>query len=228
MRIVGVIPAAGYGTRLQPRDCSKEVYPIGGRPVMDYEVERMNQAPCDELRVVTRPEKRDVIDNARRHDAVVVEAYPRSLAQSFFAGLRGLANEDVVLLGFPDSIWEPEPHDGYRRVLEFFRGGDWEVALGLLPAPDMRREEPVTFDEQSGRVSQIEFKPEDPSGDATWAGAVATARVLRGLEHEEEPGRYFNSLCPQGRVGAVRLAGTFLDMGTPKGLEAVLAALAVR
>ncbi len=34
--IVGVIPAAGRATRLQPLSSSKEVQPIGGRPVMDY------------------------------------------------------------------------------------------------------------------------------------------------------------------------------------------------
>jgi glucose-1-phosphate thymidylyltransferase len=226
MRIVGVIPAAGYGTRLQPRNCSKEVYRIGGRPVMDYEIERMRQAPCSELRVVTRPEKRDVIEHAARQGAVVVEAHPPSLGQSYFAGLRDLPDEDVALLGFPDSIWEPV--DGYRIVLEFFRTGDWDVALGLLPAPDMSREEPVIFDRESGRVSRLEFKPERPSADRTWACAVAPARVLRGLEQHDEPGIYFNSLCPTGRVGAIPLPGDgmFLDMGTPKGLEHAMSALA--
>lgn len=226
MRVVGVIPAAGYGTRLQPRDCSKEVYRVGGRPVMDYEIERMKRGPCDELRVVTRPEKRDVIENARRHGAVVLEAYPRSLGQSFYTGLRDLADEDILLMGFPDSIWEPV--DGYRIMLDFRREGGWDVALGLLPAPDMRREEPVIFDQQSGRVSQLEFKPDQPSADRTWACAVAPVRTLRGLEGEDEPGRYFNRLCPDGRVGALPLPGEsmFLDMGTAKGLQHTQAAFA--
>jgi NDP-sugar pyrophosphorylase family protein len=228
MRVVGVIPAAGYGTRLQPRDCSKEVYPIGGRPVMDYEIERMREAPCDELRVVTRPEKRDVIEHARRHGAVVVEGYPRSLGQSFYTGLKELPDEDIVLMGFPDSVWEPV--DGYRQVLEFMRAGGFDVALGLLPAPDMRREEPVLYDRSSGRVSRLEFKPEHPSADRTWACAVAPVQILRGLEHEDEPGQFFNRICGERRVGALPLQGDgmFLDMGTPKGLEHALAALAAR
>jgi NDP-sugar pyrophosphorylase family protein len=224
LAVIGVIPAAGYATRLQPIECSKEVYPIGGKPVMDYVIERMRRAPCSELRVVTRPEKRDVIENARRHGAVVIEAYPKSLAESYFTGLRGLADEDTVLLDYPDSIWEPA--DGSRRVIEFLRGGNWDIALGLLRSPAPHRQEPVTL-EESGRVSRILFKPKDPPSPAwTWGCAAAPAHILRPLEHEQEPGVYFNRLCPRGRVGAVVLPGTFLDMGTPEGLREVLESLA--
>ncbi len=221
VRIVGVIPAAGYATRLQPLDGSKEVYPIDGRPVMDYLVERMRAAGCSELRVVTRPEKRDVIENAARHGAVVVEAHPQSLAESYFAGLSGLGDDDVVLLGFPDAIWEPV--DGYRRLLEF-RNGRWDVALGLLRAPDLTRHETVVFDD-SGRVRHIEFKVQRPSSDWMWGLAIASARFLRPLEREREPGIYFDRLARDGRVGALTLPGTFLDIGTPQGLEEALSAV---
>ena len=61
--IVGVIPAAGRATRLQPLSLSKEVQPISGRPVMDYLLKRLQRGGCAELRVVTRPEKLDVIEN---------------------------------------------------------------------------------------------------------------------------------------------------------------------
>jgi choline kinase len=54
---VGTIPAAGYAVRLQPPDCSKEMLEVGGRPVIDYPVQRMRAAACDELHVVTRLEK---------------------------------------------------------------------------------------------------------------------------------------------------------------------------
>jgi glucose-1-phosphate thymidylyltransferase len=213
--VVGVIPAAGYATRLQPLDVSKEVYPVGGRPVMDYLIERMWAAPADELRVVTRPDKRDVIENASRNRARVVEARPPTLARSLLEGIRGLADDDVVLLGFPDSIWDPV--DGYTRVLELFREG-WEVALGLFRAEDLRRYEPVVFDD-SGRVLRIEFKPERPSSNWIWGCAAASVATLRGLEHEEEPGVLFNSLAANGGVAGVQLAEAYIDMGTHSGLR---------
>jgi NDP-sugar pyrophosphorylase family protein len=218
---VGVIPAAGYARRLQPIDCSKEVYPVGGRPVMDFVIERMRAAPCSELRVVTRPDKRDVIEHSARRRAVVVEAEPESLAESFLAGIEGLADSDLVLLGFPDSIWEPLA--GYARLLEF-RSSGWEVALGLLGSSELTRHEPVVFD-GSGQVLGIEFKPEHPSSVWTWGLAVAPAGTLRALRGETEPGSLFDRLAGEGRVGALPLPGIFFDMGTPEGLRKAQEAL---
>jgi len=212
---VGVIPAAGYATRLQPLKLSKEVYPIGGRPVMDYLVERMRAAPCTELRVVTRPDKRDVIENAARQRATVIEATPSTLAESLLAGMDGLADDDVVLLGFPDSIWEPV--DGFARVIELL-GAGWDVGLGLFQATDLRRYEPVVFD-GSGRVLRIEFKPRHPSSSWIWGCAAAAVRTLGGLEPEQEPGLFFDSLCRERRVAGLRLSDAYIDMGTHSGLR---------
>lgn len=182
---------------------------------MDYLVERMRAAPCTEVRVVTRPDKQDVVANAARHGATVIEASPSTLAESVLTAMRGLAGDDVALLGFPDSIWEPI--DGFTRVIDLLEAG-WSVGLGLFRAKDLRRYEPVVL-EDSGRVLGIEFKPENPSSSWIWGCAAATVRALRGLEGEDEPGVYFDSLSRQGRVGGVRLSDTYVDIGTPAGLR---------
>jgi glucose-1-phosphate thymidylyltransferase len=222
VRRVGVIPAAGHAIRLQPLSLSKEVYPVRGRPVMDYIVERMRLAPCEELLVVTRPEKVDVLGNARRHGATVVEARPGSLGESLATGLRALADDDVALIGFPDSIWEPA--DGFRSVLRLLEAG-WELALGLFRAPDadLRRYEPVIHDPE-GLVDHIEFKPERPSSDWIWGCAAASARTLRRLDGREEPGPCFNELARRRAVGAVRLSECYIDIGTKEGLRRAVAA----
>jgi dTDP-glucose pyrophosphorylase len=222
MAVVGVIPAAGYATRLQPIDCSKEVYPLGGRPVIDYIVERMRRAPCDELRVVTRPDKRDVLRHAKARGARVVEGNPPSLGASLLLGIEDLADDDVVLIGFPDSIWEPA--DGYARVLELLRAG-WTVGLGLFEVGgDMRRFEPVLADDD-GRVRRIEFKPDEPSSEWLWGCAALPAGVLRGLLPGQEPGVMFDELAGRGLVGAVRLSGDYVDVGTRESLARAEAAL---
>lgn len=216
--IVGVIPAAGYATRLQPLGCSKEVYPVRGQPVMNHLIDRMRAAPCDELRVVTRPDKTDVIANAREQGARVIEARPPSLAESFLAGLEGLADDDIALLGFPDSLWEPP--DGYRRILPLLEEG-FQVALGLFEAHDLRRYEPVVVDD-AGCVRSLEFKPEHPSSRWLWGCAAATVGVLRGMEGRQEPGALFNELAHNGVVGATALSDSYLDMGTREGLREAL------
>ena len=218
MAVVGVIPAAGHATRLQPLDGSKEMLSVGGRAVIDYITERMRAAPCDQIRIVTRPEKADVVQHGAELDALVVPARPPSLGRSLLAGLAGLSDDDVVLIGFPDSIWEPV--DGYARVLPLL-GEGFDVGLGLFRVDaDMRRFEPVLTN-GGARVEAIEFKPEHPSSNWLWGCAALPAGVLRGLGDGDEPGVYFNSLCRSERVGAVRLSHSYIDIGTPAALAGV-------
>ena len=51
MAVIGVLPAAGHATRLQPLEGSKEVLEIAGRPVIDFIVERMRRGGCEQLRI---------------------------------------------------------------------------------------------------------------------------------------------------------------------------------
>jgi glucose-1-phosphate thymidylyltransferase len=223
MATIGVVPAAGYATRLQPLPYSKEVYPIGGRPIMDYLVERMRLAGSSEIRVVTRPEKLDVVENAARQGATVVEGHPDSLAESFFIGMKDVDDDDIVLLGFPDSIWEPS--DGYSRIIELLDDG-CEVALGLFQTNEPERCEVVTLREagaESGLIAGIELRPPAPTSNLIWGCAAAPASVLRGLEHEREPGEYFNRLCLKDAVAGVWLSDRYVDIGTREGLREALA-----
>ena len=217
MEIVGVIPAAGHGTRVQPLDCSKEVYPIRGRPVMDYLVDRMRVGGSTQLRVVTRPEKEDVIAHAEELDAEVVLGSPASVSESFLAGMQGLAEGDIVLIGFPDTLWEPE--DGYRPLVRAVRDG-CDVALGLfrINASELSRSDVVVF-EEDGRIVRIDVKPAEPPSEWIWGCAAARVRTLAGLGRAEWPGGYFDLLRGKGRdVRGFPLSDVWLDVGTKEAL----------
>jgi glucose-1-phosphate thymidylyltransferase len=221
---VGIIPAAGYATRLQPLRSSKEVYPIHGRPVMDYLVERMRSGGCSDLRVVTRPEKLDVVENARRHGATVTEARPGSLAESLLAGMEQLTDDDVALFGFPDSIWKPV--DGFRPLIELVEQGS-EIALGLFRTSHVERPDVVT-QSASGTVTSIDVGSNIPPPYLIWGCAVARARALRGLRDEDDPGDYFSSLCGTVPISGVILSDTYIDVGTRRGLRHALESLSPR
>ena len=217
MRIVGILPAAGFATRLQPLGTSKEVLPVGGRPVLDYVVERMRAGGCTELRLVTRAEKRDVIRHAEALGATVLIASPATTSESIAVGLKGLEPDDVVLLGWPDTLWEPV--DGYRPLVAAVEQGA-EVALGLFElSADLTRSDVVSFD-ASGRITGIHVKPAEPPSKWIWGCAAARAGALSGLEREEWPGSHFDSLCRQGiDLHGVRLSDVWLDIGTRPALE---------
>jgi glucose-1-phosphate thymidylyltransferase len=218
--IAGVVAAAGYATRLQPLSCSKEMLPINGRPVMDYVIDRMRIAGCAEVRVVTRPEKKDVIVHAEEIGATVVLAYPETPGESFAAGMAGLTPEDVVLIGWPDTLWEPE--DGYVPLVRAVERGR-EIALGLFETPDLERSDVLSFD-GAGRITGIHIKPAKPPSNWIWGCAAARKRALAGLEREEWPGSFFNALCQNGiDFYAVPLSDAWLDIGTKEALEQAIA-----
>jgi glucose-1-phosphate thymidylyltransferase len=220
MSPVGVIPAAGYAARLQPLPCSKEVYPVGGRPVMDYLVERLLAANCRELRVVTRPEKRDVVEHARAVGAVVIEGSPGTLAESVSLGLRGLERSEVVLVGLPDTIWEPI--DGFVSLLAT-RDEATEVVLGVFESDEPERSDVVALD-PSGLVRSIHVKEAQPPGNLVWGCLAARVDALAGIERNGEPGRHLAALAASGVVRAVRFPGKMIDIGTPEALERAVAA----
>lgn len=213
-RIVGVIPAAGHAARLQPLEGSKEVYPIAGRPVLDYLVERMRAVDGAELRIVTRPDKRDVIEAAKARGLEVIEAKPTSVSASIAVGLSDVGNDDLVLLGFPDSLWEPV--DGFAWLVE--RIEEAPVVLGLFESPEPERSDIVELGELD-RVDRVQVKPTNPRGTLIWGCAAARAAELSALERYEQPGLLFDALARRGNVLGVRLPGEFIDIGTPGGLR---------
>jgi NDP-sugar pyrophosphorylase family protein len=181
---------------------------------MDHLAERMRTAGVEELRVVTRPEKEDVVAHCGRLGARVVRGHPEDVAASLLLGLAGLADDDEVLFGFPDCLWEPA--DGYLPVLAALRAGA-DVALGLFRTPDLERSDVVVLD-PDGRVAGIAVKPAVPPGDHIWGIAAARAGVLCGLRAGTEPGVTFDGLARAGRVAGVALSDDWLDIGTPESL----------
>ena len=216
-RIVGVIPAAGHATRLQPLEGSKEVYPVAGRPVLDYLVERMRAVQGADVRIVTRPEKHDVIEAAKALELAVIQAEPESVSAAVAAGLRDVPDEDVVLLGFPDSLWEPV--DGFVRLIE--RIEEAPVVLGLFRSPEPERSDVVELGARE-RIGRVRVKPVRPRGTLIWGCAAARRSELAELERYDQPGFLFDALARGGNVLGVRFPGEFIDIGTPEGLRLAL------
>ena len=91
--MIGIIPAAGAGERIQPLGCSKELLPVGAREVdgaerpkavSEYLVERMIAAGAEQIAMVISAEKTDIVRYyAEREYAAeifyVVQRKPRGL-----------------------------------------------------------------------------------------------------------------------------------------------------
>lgn len=183
--IVGVIPAAGQGTRIAPLPCSKEVYPIGYQPaesgngvrpkaVSQYLLEKMCRAGIRTAYVILRDGKWDIPryfgDGAPvgMHLGYLMMGRPfgtpYTLDQAFpFVG------QAIVAFGFPDILFEGE--EAFSRLLECQAATGADVVLGLF-----RVDRPETMDmvecDIDGAVRAIHIKPAVTSLEYGWILAV--------------------------------------------------------
>ncbi len=181
---------------------------------MSFLLDRMRLAGCSRIRITTRPEKTDVVEYARREGVEVVLAHPESVSDSLLAGLAGLPNDAVALIGFPDTIWEPD--DGFVPLLAEIRAGA-DIVLGLFEVGEPERCDVVEVS-PSGEVRRISVKPERAATNLTWGILAARVASLRGLAGWDEPGRYFDALAGTGTLRSLRLGGPYDDAGTPSAL----------
>jgi glucose-1-phosphate thymidylyltransferase len=208
--IVGVIPAAGHARRLGSLPCSKEMIYVDDVPVIGHLIDRMRSAGARDIRVVTRPEKEDVILYVKRKGCKVVLGNPSTPASSVEIGVQGLNDSDRVLLGLPDTMWEPS--NGFEMLLSVL-DREHPMALGLFRTRDLQRSDVVVTDD-SGRVFSVDVKPTVTRSDFVWGCAASTRSALNGLARFDDLGYFFNDLCQVISIRGVELSDQFVDIGT--------------
>src|SRR5512146_2180929 len=128
--MIGIIPAAGAGQRIQPLGCSKELLPVGSRvidgverpkAVAEYLVERMIAAGATRICMVISADKTDIVKYFAERDYAaeifyVVQQRPMGLCDALFRAEPFTSGASQVLIGLPDTIWFPE--NAYRPALD--------------------------------------------------------------------------------------------------------------
>ena len=186
--LVGLIPAAGKGTRIQPLPCSKEVLPVGfqlvkadngemtPRPkaVSHYLIESMFHAGARKAYMVINRGKWDLpayygpgtmtgVDLA-----YVVTDYPYgapySLKQAF-----PFADHATVLFGFPDIRFTPT--GAFSRLLDKMIATGADLVMGLFRARAPSKMDMVRLNSH-GKIVGIDIKPSMTTLVYTWILAV--------------------------------------------------------
>ena len=211
--IVGVVPAAGRAGRLRGLiDGSKELVRVDGRPLIDHLLARLGVA--DELRVVVRPAKHDLIEHLEGRATVVV-GEPPTVSASLALGLAGLADDDVILVGFPDTLFGPE--DAFALLVEALRGRR-DVVLGAFTFAEPSRSDVLEL--RGDTVARVHVRPVEPGSDVVWGCLAARRGALERIDRYPEPGLLLDELARAGRIAAVRFPGELVDLGTPESLAA--------
>jgi dTDP-glucose pyrophosphorylase len=238
--MLGIIPSAGMGSRIQPLAFSKELLPVGSwhdgeverpRAVSEYLVERMARAGAKRLCFVIAPQKSDLVEyyGAEAHGAhvfYVVQPAAEGLCDALFRALPFLTDEEEeVVVGLPDTVWFPE--DGLSRL------GPEPLSFLLFPVSRPDLFDAVVTDNE-GWIEQIQVKAERPESAWVWGAFKARARTLRALEALwRDRGRrdvYVGDLvnawiaCGQ-RARGVRGGESYVDVGTLHGYREAMTLL---
>src|SRR4051812_39049764 len=185
--MLGVIPAAGAGSRIQPLAFSKELLPVGvrldggverPRAVSEYLVERLILAGADRLCVVISPGKSDILAYyGGSVDGVpicyAVQPSPAGLCDAVFRALPFARPGETMAVGLPDTVWFP------RDALSGLP--DDRLSFLLFPVKSPQLFDAVVTDD-AGAVLDIQVKTPRPTSCWVWGAFKAPVSVMAALE----------------------------------------------
>jgi glucose-1-phosphate thymidylyltransferase len=229
--MLGVIPAAGAGTRIQPLAFSKELLPVGvrldggierPRAVSEYLVERLITAGADRLCFVISPGKSEILAYyGGSVDGIpvcyAVQPSPAGLCDAVFRALPFAHPAETFAVGLPDTVWFPG--DALQAL------PDDVLSFLLFPVRQPELFDAVVTDDV-GRVLEVQVKSEQPASTWIWGAFKAPVSVLRDLqrlwEARDFADQYIGTLVNHylgrgGRAVAVRAGVSYVDVGTLHG-----------
>jgi glucose-1-phosphate thymidylyltransferase len=228
----GLLLAGGYATRLRPltETTAKPLLPVGGRPMVDWIVARIEEAgEIDEIHLVTNAVYAPDFERWADGRSIAVwndgtrtnEDRLGALGDIALAVDRGGLTGDDLLVIAADNLFE----FSLRDYVAFFRrkADGSAVAVHRLADPSLARLYGVVELDGEDRVVGFEEKPERPRSDL-----AATATYLYHRDHVPLLGRYLaegNLPDPPGRflvwlrerepLYGYRFDEAWIDIGDP-------------
>lgn len=247
-RLVGIIPAAGKGTRVTPLPGSKELFPVGfgeiemegkkrhyPKVVSQYLVDQMVTAGAEQIYMVISEGKWDILryyGSGKRFGAHIVYlmvddmiGMPYTINTAF-----PLVKDATVLFGMPDTIFRPD--DALRLLLAQHERHKADLTLGLFATDQPWRFGMVGYDDEYRLTACID-KPGRTHfnfmwGNACWGPAFSKLlndgiqAALSGESNKREIvlGDYFWKAVEAGLNVRVYPfdQGEYVDIGSPKDL----------
>ncbi|TPI36873.1 nucleotidyltransferase family protein [Mesorhizobium sp. B3-1-9] len=234
--MLGIVPAAGRGSRIQPLGFSKELLPVGSRldgqterpcAVSEYLVRRMVRNGVDRICFIIGSGKSDILEYyaAGYDDATaifVAQPSPVGLCDAIFRAAPLVTPEETVLIGLPDTIWFPE--DGFCHL------ADDQLSFLMFPVDRPDLFDAVVLD-RNGRVEQIQVKQADAATNWVWGAFKMPGRIFLQLAAlwrqrdgvDEYLGTLVNAyLAGGGEAYGVKAGTAYVDVGTFNGYRTAL------
>lgn len=214
-----VIPAAGYGTRNLPitKVLPKEMFPICGRPAIDYIVQEAIEAGIEEILIVLSRSKTMIMDyfdrsleletflntNGKSHLLPLLQqpnVHIQYVRQSYASGLgdairlaERFVNNDPFAVLLPDQFFVNEKNNALRKIIEAYN----EHETNIIGVKEVRKEDLKLYgvieglEVSDGLYNMIDIieKPQinPPSNLAVIGRYVFTPEIFSFL-HQTSPG----------------------------------------
>jgi glucose-1-phosphate thymidylyltransferase len=224
-----IILAAGYATRLYPltQSVAKPLLPVGGRPMLDYLLERIREADVDEVHVVTNHKFAGAFEEwARPRDVIVHDDGTTSeddrlgaIGDIAFVVDRADLNADDLLVVAGDNLFDYSVADfvtwwqakGDASAVVLYDVGDLEL---------VKKYSSVVVDGDD-RLTSFTEKPDDPTSTLIATAAYIYHRSHVALLHAyladgnepDQPGRFLGWLVPRAPVYGYTARGDWRDIG---------------
>ena len=245
--IVGLLPAAGIGSRLRLHGFPKELLPIGLRTtrisgelvpslVIEHSLRAFSRASIENCWVIISPTKTEIVRylvSGEEFDlrlAYLTQPQPRGLADAVDHAFPWVRDKHVSL-ALPDTVFEPvSAIDTLRQITTNTKA---DLVLGLFPTARPEQLGPVEL-APDGRVVAVLDKPLTTTLRNTWGVALWSPRFTHLLHEfmathcnsasEVVLGHAFQLAVDQGLNvrGIFFDEGMFLDVGTPEGVASIL------
>lgn len=238
--VIGIIPAAGMGSRLFPYNGGKELLPVGTqyvsingkeeeRPkiISQYVIEAMAEAGVEHIIIVTRPAKHGLMGlhlDGRQYGVRIsyIVQHPASMAHSIDLAYDWIKNATVIM-GMPDTI--ASPNDCIKQLIEHHRKDQAELSLGLFPTDKPHKFGMIKTDADANIIYH-EDKPTHTDATSMW-GIAAWESSFTAVLHEHAQkvptsdkemalGDVFDAMMQQKKVCKAYpiTGGEYYDIGT--------------
>ena len=229
-----LVLAAGYATRLYPLTLHrpKALLEVGGRPMLDHVLERLEQMGVDETIVVTNAKFTPHFEEWATGKQRVRIVNDGTTSNDDRLGAIGDTGFVLDQTGLDDDLVVVAGDNLFGEDVSGFAAYGQEVDAPVLAVHDvgdlslMSEYNQIEIDEQ-GRITFFEEKPENArstlAGVALYFYPRHTLPLIRQYLAEDnnpdQPGRLIEWLYPRTSVYTWRLPGQWYDIGSAETLQ---------
>jgi len=223
-----LILAAGYATRLRPLTDSvpKQLLPVGGRPMVDWILDKISEAGIADVHLVTNA--RFAGDFARWGEAAGVRVHDDgtttnetrlgAIADIRFVQEHADFDDDLLVIA-GDNLFDYSLTDYIRFWSE--KSGASALAVHDVGDRELAKQYGIVDVDADDRIVGFVEKPADPpstlSATATYLYTRSHAALVGSYLDEgnpsDQPGHFVGWLYQREPVYAYRIAGAWYDIG---------------